>query len=173
MANHKPTLSAIVAMAENRVIGRNNQMPWHLPADLKHFKAITSGHPVLMGRKTFASIGKPLPNRTNIILTRDKQFSAQDCLTVSHPEAALSMATELDQEEIFVIGGAEIYRELLPHVQRLYLTIIHHQFEGDAFFPELNMSDWHEVSRERHSADDKNPFDYSFIVMERNLGTTR
>ncbi len=173
MTHQKPVLSAIAAMAENRVIGLNNRMPWHMPADLKHFKTVTSGHPVLMGRKTFHSIGRPLPNRANIILTRDKQFTAQDCLVVPHPDAALSMALELDQDEVFIIGGAEIYRELLPRVQRLYLTIIHHQFEGDAFFPELNAAEWREVSREKHLADDKNAYDYSFVILERIEDTAR
>lgn len=173
MTYQKPVLSAIAAMAENRVIGLDNRMPWHMPADLKHFKTVTSGHPVLMGRKTFESIGKPLPNRANIILTRDKQFSAQDCIVVSHPDAALSMAQELDQEEVFVIGGAEIYRALLPRVDRIYLTIIHHQFAGDAYFPELNPAEWREVSREKHLADEKNAYDYSFIIFERSQDTAR
>lgn len=166
MAN-TPTLSAIVAMAENRVIGNGNKMPWHLPADLKHFKAVTNGHPVLMGRKTFESIGKPLPNRTNMIITRDRQYSAQDCLIVNDISTALSMAQEIDQNEIFVIGGAEIYKQLLPKVQRLYLTKIHHLFVGDTHFPELNMSEWHEVLREDHEPDDKNAYAYSFITLER------
>jgi dihydrofolate reductase len=166
MAN-TPILSAIVAMAENRVIGNGNKMPWHLPADLKHFKAVTNGHPVLMGRKTFESIGKPLPNRTNMIITRDRQYSAQDCLVINDIAAALSMAQELDQNEVFVIGGAEIYKQLLPKVQRLYLTKIHHKFTGDAYFPELSFDDWHEVSHEDHQPDDKNPYAYSFITLER------
>lgn len=167
MNHQKPVISAIVAMAENRVIGKDNKMPWHLPADLKHFKGTTSGHPVLMGRKTYESIGKPLPDRTNIIMTRDTQYSAPDCVILNSIETALSMANELDMDEIFVIGGAEIYRQLLPQIQRVYLTIVHHSFDGDAFFPELNADEWHEVSRERHAADEKNKFDYSFVVMER------
>lgn len=162
-----PVLSAIAAQGENRVIGKDNKMPWHLPADLKHFKTITSGHPVLMGRKTFESIGKPLPNRTNIIMTRDSNYSAPDCIIVNNVETAVSMANELEMDEIFIIGGAEIYRQLLPQIQRVYLTIIHHAFEGDAFFPELNKNEWHEISREKHLADDKNPYDYSFVVLER------
>lgn len=167
MTNQNPVLSAIVAMDENRVIGLDNKMPWHLPADLKHFKTVTAGHPVLMGRKTFHSIGKPLPNRTNIILTRDPQFSAQDCLVVSQIEVALSMANELDQNEVFVIGGAEVYRQLLPRVQRLYLTIVHHQFHGDTFFPEWKAEEWREISREKHAADDNNRYDYTFLILER------
>src|SRR6188472_2703937 len=119
---NKPILSAIVAMAENRVIGKNNQLPWHLPADLKHFKTITTGHPILMGRKTHESIGKPLPNRQNIILTRDSNYVAAGCTVVTSVKAALQKA---ESPEVFIIGGAEIYRQLLPQVQRLYLTIVH------------------------------------------------
>lgn len=162
-----PILSAIVAMAENRVIGNGNKMPWHLPADLKHFKAVTNGHPVLMGRKTYESIGKPLPNRTNMIITRDRQYSAQDCLVINDINTALSMAEELDQTEVFIIGGAEIYQQLMPKVQRLYLTKVHHHFTGDAYFPELNASEWCEISHETHEADDKNPYAYTFITLER------
>ncbi|HTM63914.1 MAG TPA: dihydrofolate reductase [Gammaproteobacteria bacterium] len=167
--NHtKPVLSAIAATAENRVIGLNNKMPWHMPADLKHFKEITSGSPVLMGRKTYESIGKPLPNRTNIILTRDAKYpSPEDCIVVTNIDTAISMANELSMDEIFVIGGAEIYQQLLPKIQRVYLTEIHHTFEGDAFFPELSKSEWKEISREQHRSDDKNPYDYSFVVLER------
>lgn len=167
MTHNKPVLSAIAAMAEDRVIGKDNQMPWHLPADLKHFKTTTNGHPVLMGRKTFESIGKPLPNRTNIIITRDASYSAPDCLIVTSAEAALSMALEQEMTEVFVIGGAEIYKQLLPQIQRLYLTLIHHKFEGDTYFPELLADEWREVSREKHLADEKNKYDYSFVLLER------
>src|SRR3990167_3943942 len=167
MKRQKPIISAIAAMTEHRVIGKGNKMPWHLPADLKHFKTITNGHQVLMGRKTYESIGNPLPNRTNIILTRDHKYSAPDCIILNDAESAVSLATELDMDEIFVIGGAEIYRQLMPQIQRVYLTIVHHDFEGDAFFPELKMDEWQEISRERNTADEKNKFDYSFVVMER------
>lgn len=168
MNQNKPVLSAIAAASENRVIGMNNRMPWHMPADLKHFKDVTTGSPVLMGRKTYESIGKPLPNRTNIIMTRDANYPApEDCIVVTNIETALSMANELSKDEIFIIGGAAIYQQLLPKVQRIYLTEIHHQFEGDAFFPELSKSEWKEISRERHHADDKNKYDYSFVVLER------
>ena len=163
----KPILSAIAAMAENRVIGKNNKMPWHLPADLKHFKAVTTGHPVLMGRKTYESIGKPLPNRTNIILTRDTHYTAPDCVIVNNIETALSMANELDMDEVFVIGGAEIYQILLPKIQRIYLTKIHFKVAGDAYFPELNMAEWKKMNSEDHQADVNNAYDYSFIVLER------
>jgi dihydrofolate reductase len=167
MTHQKPTVSAIVAMAENRVIGFNNTLPWQLPADLKHFKTITSGHPVIMGRKTFASIGRPLPNRTNIILTRDHAFSAPDCLIATEAATALALAKNADPEEIFVIGGAEIYKQMLPQVDRVYLTVVHQVFEGDTYFPALSSDEWKEISSERFQADDKNPHEYSFIVLER------
>ncbi len=167
MPHQKPILSAIVAMAEDRVIGKDNQLLWRLPADLKHFKTITSGHPVLMGRKTYESIGRPLPDRTNIILTRDTRFSAPDCIIVNSAETAISMAIEIDQDEVFIIGGAEIYSQLLPQTQRLYLTLVEHAFKGDTYFPILIADEWREVSREKHQKDDKNPYDYSFVVMER------
>lgn len=167
MTHSKPILSAIAAMAENRVIGQDNQLPWRLPADLAHFKTLTTGHPVLMGRKTYKSIGRPLPNRTNIILTRDPDFSAPDCIVVTSAETAVTMAIEIDQEEVFIIGGAEIYQQLLPKIQKLYLTLVHHPFKGDAYFPELPASEWQEISREKHSKDDKNEYDYSFVVMKR------
>ena len=163
----QPILSAIVAMAENRVIGKDNQLPWHLPADLKHFKSITTGHPILMGRKTHESIGRPLPNRVNIILTRNPDYQAAGCTVVTSIETALQHAEQHHASVLFVIGGAEIYRQLLPAIQRIYLTIVHHAIEGDAHFPELNPHEWKEVSREKHAADEANPFAYSFVVFER------
>nr|AIA18613.1 Dihydrofolate reductase [uncultured bacterium] len=162
-----PILSAIVAMAENRIIGKNNQLPWHLPADLKHFKTITSGHPILMGRKTHESIGKPLPNRLNIILTRDPNYQTTGCTVVTSVESALKEAARHDENELFIIGGAEIYKQLLARIQRLYLTIVHHEVEGDAWFPELNLQEWKEISRVRHEADEANAFAYSFVLLER------
>ena len=159
-------ISAIVAMAENRVIGAQNRLPWHLPADLAHFKSITTGHPILMGRKTYESIGKPLPNRTNIILTRDPHYRADGCLVVSSIDDALAQATS-NQQEIFIIGGAEIYQQLLPRIQRLYITLVHEIFDGDVFFPELNMNEWKEVAHEAHTADEKNVYPFSFLVYER------
>lgn len=161
-----PVISAIVAMAENRVIGAKNQLPWHLPADLAHFKSITTGHPILMGRKTYESIGKPLPNRTNIIMTRDPYYQVDHCIVVSSIDDAIAAASD-EHQEFFIIGGAEIYQQLLPSIQRLYLTLIHQEFEGDVYFPELNMSEWEEISRAAHTADEKNVYAYSFIVLER------
>lgn len=156
-------LSAIVAMSENRVIGKNNQLPWHLPADLKHFKDVTMGKPIIMGRKTFESIGKPLPGRKNIIITRDRSFYAEAC-TVTHTiEDALAAVPQ--NEDAFVIGGAEIFQEMWNKINKIYLTIIHAQIDGDAFFPEINRKEWHEVAREDHKPDEKNHYSYSFITL--------
>lgn len=163
-----PILSAIAAMANNRVIGRANQLPWHLPADLKHFKALTLGHPIIMGRNTYLSIGRPLPQRTNIILTRNPAFSAPGCVIATNLDSALRIATPLDNE-VFIIGGADIYRQLLPHVQRLYLTIIEQAFEGDAFFPDIDLREWHEIANEYHAPDTDNPYPYRFIQLEREV----
>lgn len=164
---NRPLISAIVAMAKNRVIGKNNQLPWHLPADLKHFKLITTGHPILMGRKTYESIGKPLPNRTNIVLTRDKSYHAPGCLVVNSLDEAIKFAESEENKEIFIIGGAEIYRQLLGAIERIYLTVVQHEFEGDAYFPELDQKEWKEIEREEHGADEKNEYGYSFIILER------
>jgi len=150
-------------MATNRVIGLNNQLPWHLPADLKHFKNVTQGHAVLMGRKTHESIGKPLPNRKNIILTRNPHYQASGCLIVNSLEEAI----HLTDKELFIIGGAEIYRAFLPQVEQLYLTLVHQEFEGDAFFPEIDWTEWKEVEREDFSKDEKNECDYSFLKLQR------
>lgn len=167
MKHAQPILSAVLAMSENRVIGKNNQLPWRLPADLKHFKAITTGHPILMGRKTYESIGRPLPNRTNIILTHNPLFQAPGCIVVTSVDEAIRDASLENKEEIFVIGGAEIYKLLLPVTQRIYLTIVHHQFEGDAYFPELVEGAWKEVEKIEHRADGENAYDYSFLRLER------
>lgn len=158
-------ISAIAAMSENRVIGNDNQLPWHLPADLKYFKKITQGSPILMGRKTYESIGRPLPNRKNIVITRDTGFEAPGCTVVNSIDTAFAMLSE--QEEVFVIGGAMLYQQILPRIQRLYLTIIHHNFSGDAYFPEINLSEWKEVSCEDHAADQENQYAYSFFVYDR------
>lgn len=162
----RPMLSAVIAMAENRVIGKNNQLPWRLPADLKHFKAITIGHAVLMGRKTYESIGKPLPQRTNIVLTRNPRFVAPGCLVVTSSEEAIQYAKS-ENKEIFIIGGAEIYQQLLPEIQRIHLTLIHHHFAGDTYFPELNPHEWQEVENISHASDQENAYAYSFLTLER------
>lgn len=162
-----PTLSAIVAMAEDGLIGKNNQLPWHLPADLQHFKSITTGHPILMGRKTYESIGRPLPNRMNIILTRSPSFAAPGCVVVTSIEDALRYAALQHKQEIFIIGGADLYKQLLPRIQRIYLTQVHHHFSGDVYFPVLNKNEWKEIECIHHAADEKNAYDYSFLILER------
>ncbi|NNJ94224.1 MAG: type 3 dihydrofolate reductase [Halobacteria archaeon] len=158
-------ISIIVAMADNRVIGHDNHLPWHLPADLKHFKATTMGKPIIMGRKTWESIGRPLPGRTNIVVTRDARYTADGCVVVHSVDAALQACSA--DEEVMVIGGAEFYRQVLPHASTLYLTLVHDRFDGDAFFPELDACEWREVDREDFDADADNPHAYSFIRMER------
>lgn len=156
-------ISLIVAIGENRVIGFENKMPWHLPADLAYFKKVTTSHTVIMGRKTFQSIGKPLPNRTNVILTRDIHFSANGCLVIHSVEEALEMGKDQD---IFVIGGAEVYKQFLPFVDRAYITKIHESFHGDTFFPELG-ENWQLTSSEIHDPDEKNRYTYEFQVFDK------
>ena len=164
-------LAIIVAAAENGLIGRNNALPWHLPGDLQYFKRVTMGKPILMGRKTFESIGRPLPGRTNVVITRNPDFSAEGIRVVESLAAALRLAEDIalvdGVEELVVIGGAEIYREALPLAQRLYLTEVHSSVEGDAWLPDIDWADWREVQRERHAAEGNNPYDYSFVVYER------
>jgi dihydrofolate reductase len=156
-------IALVVAMAENNVIGKDNKLIWHLPADLKHFKQITSGHPIIMGRKTFESIGKPLPNRTNIIVTRQTELEVAGCLVANSLAEALMLAQQLDSE-VFVIGGAEIYQQALFLADTIYVTKVHHSFEGDTFFPEIDSVLWQEVSREKHEPDEKNSYPYSFVT---------
>ncbi len=157
-------LSIIAAMSANRVIGRQNSLPWRLPADLARFKRLTMGHPVIVGRKTFEAIGRPLPGRTMIVLTRRPDYAPEGTLVAHSLEEAIGMA---QSDEVFVIGGEQIYRQALPRAHRLYLTLVEAQFEGDAVFPEFSRSEWQLVSSEQHSADDKNPYPYTFLVYER------
>lgn len=158
-------ISGIVAVSENRVIGKNNQLPWNLPADLQHFKNVTMGKPILMGRKTFESIGKVLPGRCNVIISSDESYSAPGCVIANSIATALS-AVEYSSE-VFVIGGATLFEVMLPEIQRLYLTLIHHQFEGDVYFPEIDWSEWNEIEREDHKSDKENPYSYSFLTLHR------
>lgn len=166
----KHTLSLIVAMGENRAIGKDNKLPWYLPADLKHFKNITSGHAIIMGRKTHESIGKPLPNRVNIVVTKNKQYFSPGCFTATSLEEAITIAeqeTQTDNNEIFVIGGASIYEQALPSADRIYLTIVHHDFDGDTYFPNLKEHAWREREFEKHPTDIDNHFEYSFKMLEK------
>lgn len=164
-------LAVIVAAAENGVIGRNNALPWHLPEDLRYFKRVTMGKPIVMGRKTFESIGRPLPGRTNIVITRNRAYQAAGIKVVSSLDAALSLAADIalidGVEELVVIGGAEIYRTAIPRADRLYITEVHAEIEGDALLPDIDWENWLEVVRERHPAQGSNPHDYSFVTYNR------
>lgn len=156
-------LHIVVATDENRAIGKDNSLLWHLPADLKHFKTITSGHTVIMGRKTFESIGKPLPNRRNIVITSNVDYVKEDVSVANSFEDALELCKS--EENVFVIGGARVFNDALSLTHTLYLTIVHHKFkDADTFFPELNLSEWNEQEKHPHKADEKNKYDYTFIT---------
>ena len=157
-------ISIVVAISENHVIGKDNKLLWHLPNDLKHFKEITTGHTIIMGRKTYESVGKPLPNRRNIIITR-QAITIPGCEVVNSIEAALVLCA--DENEVFIVGGAEIHKQAIKLTDRIYLTVVHKEFEGDSFFPKINKDEWKEVSHEDHESDHKNPLPYSFITLER------
>ena len=163
----KPLLSLVTAMDSNRLIGQNNSLPWHLPADLAFFKATTMGKPVIMGRKTYVSIGKALPGRQNIVVTRDSSFAAPDCAVATSIDAAISIVD--DTEEVMLIGGASLYQQTLDRADMIYLTLIHHQFTGDTWFPQIDPKHWKLVSRDNFDADDKNPFAYSFVKYKREI----
>jgi dihydrofolate reductase len=156
-------VTIIAAIAKNNALGLNNDLIWHLPADLKRFKKITTGHHILMGRNTFESIGRPLPNRTTIIITRNKEYTKEGCLVAHSLEQALEMAQ--DEEQIFIIGGAQVYKYAIENdfADVLDITLVHHEFEADVFFPEIDDSVWERVEREDFIADEKNKFDYSFL----------
>ncbi len=162
-------LSLIVAMDQNRVIGNKGAIPWHLPDDFEYFKALTSGHPVIMGRKTHESIGRTLPKRTNIVITRDTNYLPHPGSFVTRTlEEALNMARKQDgAEEIFIIGGAEIYAMALSMTNRIYLTEIHHAFSGDTFFPDIPKNQWKEISRKKGLRDEKHAFDHDFVIYEK------
>ncbi|NCX93579.1 MAG: type 3 dihydrofolate reductase [Gammaproteobacteria bacterium] len=158
-------ISIVVAMTPSRVIGRENALPWRLKADLKHFKAVTVGKPIIMGRKTFESIGKPLPHRRNIVLTRDTTAEFPGAEVVHSVESATLLLK--NEPEVMVIGGGEIYRLFLPKTDRLYLTLVNAPVTGDVYFPEFNTKEWQEVSREHYSADAENEFDFDVVVLDR------
>ncbi|MCR8922196.1 dihydrofolate reductase [Dasania sp. GY-MA-18] len=164
-------ISMIVAVAENGVIGRNNQLPWYLPEDLKYFKRVTMAKPIVMGRKTFESIGRPLPGRSNIVVTRNTHFSAEGVKVVGSIDEAIKLADDIavidGAKELMIIGGAQLYADILPKVDRLYLTEVHAVVEGDAFFPEIDREMWREVAREKYLASGPNTYDYSFVVLDR------
>ncbi len=159
-------ISLIVAMAKNRVIGRGNQMPWHLPADLRHFKSVTLGKPVIMGRKTFESIGRPLPGRRNVVISRNANWHADGVESVNSLDAALALVQDAD--EVMIIGGGQLYREALPLAQRLYLTHIELPVsDADTWFPDYSQYQWQQCAEELHDPDEKNPYHYRFETLER------
>lgn len=160
-------ISCIVAIAHNNVIGKDNDIPWYLPADLKYFKKTTLGHHIIMGRKCYQSIGRPLPKRTNIILTRDPYFIVSNCLVTHSIPEALEIAHQNGEEEAFIIGGAKVYEQSIELWDKLYLTKVDLEVEGDVYFPQLDYSQWQLISEEHHKSDEKNDHDYSFLVYER------
>lgn len=165
-------ISAIVAIAKNQVIGKDNQIPWYLPADLAYFKRITLGHYVLMGRNCFRSIGRPLPKRTNVVITRDPFFTADGVLVAHSVEEALNMACDHGEQEVFIIGGGEIYRQTAALWDKVYLTEVAIEPEGDVFFPVLQAAEWRETWSEDHLPDEKNTFAYTYRILERVTGKT-
>lgn len=164
-------ISLIVAMGMNRVIGKDGRLPWHLPADLQHFKELTMNHVMIMGRKTFESIGRALPGRVSIVLTRTKGWATPsgNCGFAESLDAAISMFQGTLVDEIFIIGGAQVYKEAIDKVDRMYVTLIHENFVGDTFFPEIIWSEWELVHRVDCAKDMKNPHDYSFLIYDRKI----
>jgi dihydrofolate reductase len=158
-------ITIIAAIANKNALGKDNDLIWNLPADLKRFKKTTSGHHIIMGRNTFESIGKPLPNRTTVIITRNKYYKAQGCIVVHSLEEALKIA--ITDNNPFIIGGAQIYEQALSIADRLDITEVHHSFEADAFFPNIDLTNWKEDNRINFEADKKNKYDYSFVSYSR------
>ena len=159
-------INVIVAKASNNVIGAKNDLIWHLPNDLKHFKNLTSGHPIIMGRKTFESLGRPLPNRTNIVVTRDIDWQAENIEKEFSLEKAIESAKKINGD-IYIIGGGNIYKQAMEFADVLYITEVHHEFEGDTYFPEIDEEIWEEVARENFMKDEKHPYAYSYVTYKR------
>lgn len=159
------TISILAAVAQNNVIGKDNKLIWHLPADLKHFKDITMGHHIIMGRKTYQAIGKALLGRTSIIITKQKGLLATDCLVVNSLEEAIKAAKMNKEDEAFIIGGGEIYKLAMNIADKIHLTEIGGSFEGDTFFPIIDKNKWEEIAREEFSADEKNKYNYAFVEL--------
>ncbi len=160
-------IKILVAFDENRVIGKNNVLIWHLPADLQRFKALTTGHVIIMGRKTYESIGRPLPNRTTIAITRQAEFKPEGIITVNSMDEAILKAKSISREDIYIVGGAEIYQLSLAHADQILVTQLHDIFDGDTYFPEIPTDTWEVVARERGITDEKNKFQYSFLTYQR------
>ena len=160
-------ISQIVAMTKNRVIGKDNKLPWHMPHDLAYFFTTTRGRHIIMGRKNFEANGKALPGRTNIVVTHQKRYAAPGCVVVGSIKDALDFARQQGEKEAFIVGGGEFYRATLDITDRIYLTVIDAQIEGDVFFPDFDLTEWNKIREEKHSADEKNPFDFTYFVYER------
>jgi dihydrofolate reductase len=162
-------VTIIAAIANNNALGKDNDLIWHLPADLKRFKKVTSGHHIIMGRNTFESIGKPLPNRTTVIITRNESYSADGCIVVNSLEEAIEVSK--NDENIFIIGGAQIYKQAIEKnlADQLDITKVHHSFEADVYFPEIDTTIWEETSRELFKPDEKNTYEYSFVSYKKKL----
>ena len=161
-------IKILVACDENRVIGKNNALIWHLPADLKRFKELTTGNVIIMGRKTFDSIGRPLPNRITIVITRQMDYQQEGVIIVHSLEEAILKPKSLHRGDIYIVGGAEIYQQAMEFADEIELTLLHDIFEGDTFFPVIDAAIWQEVSRVRGLTDEKNPYQYSFVTYRRN-----
>ncbi len=159
-------VSIVVAIAQNNAIGKNNQLLWHLPADLKHFKQITSGHTIIMGRKTYDSIGRPLPNRRNIVITRNTDLAIEGAEVVTNLDDALALCDQ--EDEVFIVGGAQIYEHALAKTNRIHLTTVHETYDADTFFPEIDKKDWKVINSEDHGPDEKNAVAYTFSTLERH-----
>ena len=163
----KPLVSLISAMDSNRLIGKDSTLPWHMPADLAFFKRTTMGKPIIMGRKTYESIGKPLPGRVNIIVTRNAALSFPGCDIASSIDSAIALAR--DSEEVMIIGGASLFQQTIGSANQIYLTLIHHSFSGDTWFPRIDTNQWRQISREDFPADSNNYYSYSFITYTREI----
>ena len=159
-------ISIIVAMDRNSVIGKDGTLPWHLSSDLQHFKKITMGKPIVMGRKTHESIGRPLPGRENVVVTSDSEYQAPGCTVLNSIESVFQKFSRID--EIIIMGGADLYRQLLDRANRIYLTEVHAELAGDTYFPAFDRESWEEIERYDFRADEKNEYDYSFVILERN-----
>jgi dihydrofolate reductase len=158
-------ISIIAAMDKNRLIGKDNRIPWRLPADMRRFRRMTLGKPVVMGRRTFESLGKPLKKRINVVLTRNHDYQAEGCIVVHSIEEVLDVVK--DHQEVMICGGAPIYAQFLPRADRLYLTRIHDCFEGDVYFPAFNLDEWQEIERIDYQPDENNPYPYSFLSLQK------
>lgn len=173
LSGSRPEIALVAALDEHRVIGRGGRLPWHLPADLRHFKEVTVGHPVIMGRKTYESIGKPLPGRLNIVLTRQRDYEASGCVVVSGLDEAIEEVDSANAQRAMVIGGSGVFRQALPRADVMYLTIVHGHYDGDTYFPEFASEQWEVVERKSRAADEENEADMTFVELRRSIKKPR